>query len=1167
MNDVNEVYLEELEQIQKQQIKSRQSSDGVLDNDGGDLSEGQFRRNAPLIESQELQNEAEPFTDMQRIVPRAANQEQVPTDREMVDFSNPGAVETGVNESATAAGMGALGGLRGFGRAVRRNPLIMFPKRAARSVTNLFKGAGKLGWKLLTKAGRGIQAGWKRLFGGSAPAAAQPAAAQPAAAQPAAAQDAAGEEPSISVDSESAYGQHMKAKAQLREDMQDPSKVATDETPEPQGYKDTVFGNANSINFRMKAGKGVSADERAYLRLMNQKAMSITEQSKSASPDNTTAFPFSQRTQADQKDSGAATTGHVLTAIGGAINDDDSVRPEGDAAGKAFDVLNAGANLGKAGMKQLDKLAKDKGFDDEKVLGSAGKAYADVGKAAQFTYGFVGKDAAKMYDHLNPGADGLPGHAGKDLTKQLDPYLNIKNLDRITPVEAEIPGTGGMKYSKNFNALSAGKFVEHPATIMRAAGTGLTEKYGKPFEKMHNKRADLLERQFSTTVMRRMLQADRANADGLIDDEVDEERRGQEAFPNARAGLLQSATGEAAAAMKLGKQAQQSGYSSNYGQDMNTTAMLNDKKHQRQYGGEFNKLMKARNDVRLRSDATQLDEEVKQGLLGTDDEDKQRRDLAARAIAQFGIRTAYRTKKGANDAAKKKLEALKGKEEAALQSKADEATTEKIQAAAELQWNDRTARADGADREQWRGLWNERPAMAREQAKLEAEQARANPAKAQAAVDEKTEDANPEDMRSDGVEVSEDEKPLISQEEAPGEAATSGRNAPENAGPVQGRSVRRRQGAGRVLAGVGQGVGKALSTTGGVIGFDGGENDLKAGNLKTAAAKAAMSEVWQNFGTGGLAKVPVVGDYAKTAGLAVYTPIGEGIKKVGGALEEASFGKEDRDRLFNKHWGLESPTATDATREKRAELRAQESGMANTINDTKTDYFSKAQKLKALEDRGLVPGDTEVLAARDAVDLARKEVFEQQRGLREVEGELGYSRRRQLARTGLVMPARAEADFNQPQTPLTEEQIQQHREKTFAGGKSPLSAALPKQVQVYKSKSGAAKKSEEPNDPVASDQPQMLDDDVIQEAPEELEDEDKVAGADQTQMPDMNLDWLQPDFQPEAGLGRQALPQVQQEETDPMKKYEHIFNMKTDKDFNKYLDGDEAPKKGKKRKK
>ena len=1148
MND----YLEE-ELVQNQQAKARQSSVGFLDNEGDDLSDGQFRRNAPLIESQELQNEAEPVSTMQRIDPSAANREQVPTDREMVDFSNPGSIETGVNESATAAGMGALGGVRGFGRAARRNPLIMFPKKAARSVTNLGKGL----WKLAKRAGGGVWSGLKKLFGGRRPAAAQPADAQGAAGDGKLEQNAAAEQqpasPSISVDAGSAYGQHMKAKTQLREDMQDPSKVATDETPVPQGYQDTVFGNANSINFRMKAGKGVSADERAYLRLMNQKAMAITEQSRSASPDNPTAFPFSQRTQTDQKDSGAATAGHVLTAVGGAINDDDSVRPEGKAAGMAFDVLNAGANLGKAGTKLVDKLAKDKGIDDEKVLGSAGKAYADVGKAAQFTYGFVGKDAAKMYDHLNPGADGLPGHAGKDLTKQLDPYLNIKNLDRITPVEAEIPGTGGMKYSKNFNALSAGKFVEHPATIMRAAGTGLTEKYGKPFEKMHNKRADLLERQFTTTVMRRMLQADRANADGLIDDEVDEERRGQEAFPNARAGLLQSATGEAAAAMKLGKQAQQSGYSSNYGQDMNTTAMLNDKKHQRQYGGEFNKLMKARNDVRLRSDATQLDEEVKQGLIGKDEEDKQRRDLAARTIAQFGIRTAYRTKKGADAAAKKKLESLKGKEEAALQSQADEATTEKIQAAAELQWNDRTAREDGADKEQWRGLWNERPAMAREQAKLEAEQARANPVNDQAAVDEKSEDADPEDVRSDVAEMSEGEEP------------PSGRNAPENAEPVQGRSVRRRKGAGRAVAGVGKGIGKALSTAGGVIGFDGGESDLKAGNLKTAAAKAAMSEVWQNFGTGGLAKVPVVGDYAKTAGLAIYSPIGEGIKKVGGALEEASFGKEDRDRLYNQHWGLESPTATDATRDKRAELRTQESDMANTINDKKTDFFTKTQKLKELKDRGLGPGDTEVLAAQQAVDLARKDVFEQQRELREVEGELGYSRRRQLARTGLVMPARAEADFNQPQTPLTEEQIQQHQTNMSAAGKSPLSAALPKRVQVYKSKAGAVKKSEETKEPVASDQPQLLDDDVIQEAPAELEDEDKATGADQTQMPDMNLDWLQPDFSGGADWGRERIPSVKPGEIDPLKKYEHIFNLKTDKDFEKYMDGDEAPKRGKKR--
>ena len=1156
MND----HSEEEELAQNQQAKARQSSIGFLDNEGGDLSDGQFRRNAPLIESQELPNEAEPVSNMQRIDPSAANQEQVPTDREqvptdreqvptdreMVDFSNPGSIETGVNESATAAGMGALGGLRGFGRAARRNPLVMFPKKAARSVTNLGKSLGKGLWRFGKWAGGGIWSGLKKLFGGRTPAAAAQADGQGAGEEKAEEKAAAEQQPappSISVDTESAYGQHMKAKAQLREDMQDPSKVATDETPVPQGYQDTVFGNANSINFRMKAGKGVSADERAYLRLMNQKAMAITEQSRSASPDNPTAFPFSQRTQADQKDSGAATAGHVLTAIGGAINDDDSVRPEGKVAGMAFDGLQAGANLGKAGTKLVDKLLKDKGVDDEKVLGSAGKAYADVGKAAQFTYGFVGKDAAKLYDHLDSGADGLPGHAGKDLTKKLDPYLNIKNLDRITPVEAEIPGTDGMKYSKNVNGLSLGKFVEHPATIMRAAGTGLTEKYGKPFEKMHNKRADLLERQFTTTVMRRMLQADRANADGLIDDEVDEERRGQEAFPNARAGLLQSATGEAAAAMKLGKQAQQSGYSSNYGQDMNTTAMLNDKTHQRQYGGEFNKLMKARNDVRLRSDATQLDDEVKQGLLGTDEADKKRRELAARTIAQFGIRTAYRTKKGADAAAKKKLESLKGKEEAALQSKADEATTDKIQAAAELQWNDRTAREDGADKEQWRGLWNERPAMAREQAKLEAEQARANPVNDQAAVDEKSEDADPEDMRSDVAEMSDGEAPLITEEEAPGASAPSGRNAPESAGPVQGRSVRRRKGAGRVLAGVGQGVGKTLSTTGGVIGFDGGESDLKAGNLKTAAAKAAMSEVWQNFGTGGLAKVPVVGDFAKTVGLGAFTPIGEGMKKVGGALEEASFGKEDRDRLYNKHWGLESPNASDKTGNKRADLRAREAGIAEEIqgkegeegSGLKADFFAKTQKLNALKAER-APGDTDLEIAQGDVDRAREAVFERIRGLREVEGELGYSRRRQLARTGLVMPARAEADFNQPQTPLTEEQIQQHQKSMSDLGKSPLSAALPKKVQVYKSKAGAAKKPEETQEPVASDEPQLL--------------------ADQAQMPDMNLDWLQPDFKPAPGMGQEKLPEVQQEKTDPMKKYAHILGMQTEKDFKKYLDGD-----------
>ena len=1112
--------------------------------------------NAPNQHLITEEKEEEEQGEAQAINPLSATK-QVATDREMVEASIPGSIPTGtVNQ--TAAGLGALGGARGFGRAARRNPLIMFPQRALRGLTNLFKSIWKWG---------------KKKFGSSRAAPAAAAAAENAAAVGDENKEAQDEKvaeaqqpppPSISVDLSTPFGKHMEGKAQLRDAMKAGLEPGSENMAVPQGYTDTKFGNANSIAHRMKTGGQVTQEERAYLRLMYSRANAITAKAEDASPENPSSFPFSQRTQADQEDTGAAKAGHFLTGVGGAINDREEVRPEGGAAATAWDVLNVGANAGKAGTRMIDKLLKEKvGVDDQKIVGNAGKAYADTGKALQFTYGFVGKDTAKLYDQLNPGPDGSPGHAGKDLTKELDRYLNIKNLDRIGVVEAEIPGTDGMKYSKNVNAASLGKFVEHPATIAQAAGTGMTEKFGKPFEKMHKKRADLLERQFATTVMRRMLQADRANKDRLIDDRVDAERRGKEAFPNAQAGLLQSVAGESAAALKLGKQAQQSGYASNFGQDMDTTAMLNDKKHQRQYGGEFKSLMRDRNNIRLQSDASKLEEDVKNELVGKDEEDKKRRELAARAIQQFGIRTAYRTDAAARKKAEKKLASLQGKDSNELQEKADEASTEKIQAAAELQWSDRNARVDGADREQWRGLWDERPAMAREQAKLEAERARSNPANAQAAVDEKSEDADPEDMRSDVVEMSEDEKPLIAEEEAPGAAAPLDRNAADNAGPVQGRAVRKNR-AGKGVAKVGQGVGKSLSTVGGVIAFDGGENALKAGNLKEAAAKAALSEVYQNFGTAGLAKAPVVGDFAKTVGLGAFTPIGEGLKKVGGVIEEASVGKENRDRLYNKHWGLESQNASDKTRNKRADLRAREAGIAEEIqgkegeegSGLKADFFAKAQKLNELKAR-LAPGDSDLELAQGDVNRAREAVFERIRGLREVEGKLGYSRRRQLARTGLVMPPRAEADFNQPQTPLTEDQIQQHQQAMAARGKSPLSAALPKEVPVYKSKAGAAKDS---------DMPQISDNAVIEEASEELEDEDKVAGGNQAQIPDMNMDWLQPDFQPDPNnrWGQQPVEAPQQEESDPMKKYAHIFDMKTDKDFDRYMDADEIAKKGKK---
>lgn len=1141
MND--EYYEDELKQEKSPAIHGRNTL--ALDND--DPSRGQFLRNPPLI----TEEEDDPVSQFEKIgasaqVP-AANQnpvlQQVETDREMAEFSNPGAIETGMNESATAAGMGALGGWRGLGRAALRNPLIMFPKRAARSVTNLGKGLWKLGKRGVSAIGRGL----KKLFG-SSPAA--PAAQPPGVAdgegkveEEAKVEEKEPPPPSISVDATSAYGKHMMGKSDLRQAMKDPAQAPAQDMAAPEGYNQTTFGNSQSIAHRMKTGQAVTDEERAYLRLMYAKANEITEKSQAASPENPSAFPFSQRTQADQEDTGLAKTGHALTAIGGAINDREEVRPEDGAGATAWDVLNAGANLGKAGMKQVDKLAKKAGFDDEKVLGSAGKAYAEVGKAAQFTYGFVGKDAAKLYDNTHPGPDGHAGHAGKDLTKELDPYLNIKNFDRIAQVAVDVPGTAGghganLQYSKNVNALSLGKFVEHPATIMQAAGTGMTEAYGKPFEKMHKKRADLLERQFATTVMRRMLQADRANKDGLIDEYVDEDRRGVEAFPNARAGLLQSVAGEASAAMKLGKEAQQAGYASNFGQDMNTTAMLNDKKHQRQYGGTFNKLMKERNDIRLRSDASKLDEEVKSDLTGerADEQEKERKVLAARAIQQFGIRTAYRRKKAVEAEAKRKLESLKAQDADELQQKADAVTTDKLKDAAELQWTDRATREDGADKEQWRGLWNERDPMAREDAK--------------AAIAETTR------MR-ENADVSDDDQ-----------LATVGDETGDDRGLVQGRSVRRREGLGRAAAGLGQGVGKTLSTVGGVMAFDGGENDLKAGNLKTSAAKAAMSEVWQNFGTGGLAKVPVVGDYAKTVGLGVYTPLGEGMKKIGGALEEASFGKENRDRLFNQHWGLESPNATEETRDTRAQLREEERGIADRIqgagedNGLKADFFAKSQRLRELQNEGNADADT-LRDAKGAVDEARERVFASIRELRDVEGKLGYSRRRQLARTGLVMPGRAEADFNQPQTPLTEEQIEAHRERLGASGMAPLSAALPKKLMVYKSKAGGKDKADEQPAVVPQSGHDGDDDDANLPGSgrgHEGGDGDSKSDVSGT---DENLpNGVSQLFDPNADFSPQPVAKEETKEVDIDEKYAHIFA--SDREVEKYLFPD-TPKQNQRR--
>ena len=552
----------------------------------------------------------------------------VGVDREMVPAQFGVDVQTGP-VPGSSAGVGKLGGGRGKWNHATKNPLFMFPKRAYTAIKALSVGIGKL-----------VKRGWKRLFGKKKAEAAD-ANAVDANAAPAQGAEVEGAEvegaevegaevnagPTIEVDESTAYGKRMIAKEQAREQFSDyqarnPDGAIPGEVP--QGWTDTKFGSANSLLTRLRAGDTTTEAERDYMHAMNAKAMAITKQREEASPENPSAFPFAQKTQADAEDTGVAKAGHFVTATGAAINDREEMRPdEGtNAAGaKAWDALNIGTNAIKAGTKFVDRQIKnyaDKDYD-EKVLGGAGKAYLETGKAAQFTYGFVGKDIAKGVDAWHGG------RAGSDLTKELDPYLGIKNYDRVAQTNVELlSGKPGLMYSKNFNAGSAGKYVENVANVAQAAGTGLTEMFGKPFEKMHAKRGELLSDQFVTTVARRKLQAERANRDRLIDDHVDPERQGVPTFLNANAEMLQAGAREYRSAQQLGKQAQQEGYASNFGLDMDTTAMLNDMKHRRRHGAAFNTAMNAKRAAEANiAEKTALD-----AARGTDDEQKVKEEAA-----------------------------------------------------------------------------------------------------------------------------------------------------------------------------------------------------------------------------------------------------------------------------------------------------------------------------------------------------------------------------------------------------------------------------------------------------------------------------------------------------------------------------------------------------------
>ena len=953
----------------------------------------------------------------------------VGVDREMVPAQFGVDVQTGP-VPGSSAGVGKLGGGRGKWNHATKNPLFMFPKRAYTAIKALSVGIGKL-----------VKRGWKRLFGKKKAEAAD-ANAVDANAAPAQGAEVEGAEvegaevegaevnagPTIEVDESTAYGKRMIAKEQAREQFSDyqarnPDGAIPGEVP--QGWTDTKFGSANSLLTRLRAGDTTTEAERDYMHAMNAKAMAITKQREEASPENPSAFPFAQKTQADAEDTGVAKAGHFVTATGAAINDREEMRPdEGtNAAGaKAWDALNIGTNAIKAGTKFVDRQIKnyaDKDYD-EKVLGGAGKAYLETGKAAQFTYGFVGKDVAKGYDAVKGGT------AGKDLTNELDPYLGIKNYDRVAQTNVELlSGKPGLMYSKNFNAGSAGKYVENVANVAQAAGTGLTEMFGKPFEKMHAKRGELLSDQFVTTVARRKLQAERANRDRLIDDHVDPERQGVPTFLNANAEMLQAGAREYRSAQRLGKQAQQEGYASNFGLDMDTTAMLNDMKHRRRHGAAFNTAMNAKRAAEANiAEKTALD-----AARGTDDEQKVKEEAAAKLIAAKYFRSKAWRKKGREAEAAAQVEDASTADAAEYgeRQRSNIPEADALKELSPLTWKSRKERTDGVDKQQWRGLWNERAQpIDRSLAIQEAEAARGA-----AILGESVDDSQAH--------------PLIEEEMS---------SAGDVDGPVMGREVRRRAGFGRALAGVGQGVGKALSTTGAVIGFDNGENDLKQGNLKTATAKAAMSEVYQNGLTGGLGYIPYVGPYAKTFGLAALTPIGEGVRLAGEGLEEAAFGKENRDRRYNAHWGLESSNATDKTREQRQALRETEAQQAEGLSSgaegparLKQTYVDQVAKYNALK-AGRAEDDPALVEAGQAVTQAREDVLGGIRNLRDTEQGLGYNRRRELARTGLVDFQRAESPFVQPQVPLTEEKLASHRERY----PDQLSAALPKQVQVYKSK-------------------------------------------------------------------------------------------------------------------
>ena len=972
--------------------------------------------NGRIVEEPVVQDRASQASDEGERPAAAPGLSDVEVDRPMVPAEMNERFAGEENGMGRAAGIGKLGGVRGKVHQLKKNPLYMFPVRAA-----------KAGWGLAKTVGKLAKRGWSWLkgkFAKSQPAGAAAGAdlgdGDPEAKAPA-------PPPTIQVDPATQYGQHVIAKAESRRGLAEYQARNPDgEVPEnvPQGWQDTKFGNAKSMLWRMRQGGPVGSDERDYLRAMQSKAVAIDKQATDVSSKNTSAFPFSQRAQADEEDTAAAKAGHFATAMGAAINDREELRPDEktNAAGAhAWDALNVTANLGKAGTKFVDKQIKKLGFDDEKVLGQTGKAYLETGKAAQFT-GWVAKDIATGVD----AAEG--GTAGQDFMKKFNPLTGMKNLDRIAKIGTDlpIPNTDAdgnvlgpqLRYEKNVNVLTAGKIVENPMNMLQAAGIATTEAAGRPFQKMHDKRAELLQRQFVTTVARRKLQADRANRDGLLNGAVDDERRGFETFRGANTDLLRAAAGEQIAAQNLGKEAQQSGYASNYGLDMDKTAALNDKVHQRRYGKEFHAAQSKNANI---AGQPEMKSRLK-ASLGTNEEDKAKRDTAARLLGQKWFKHKAWGKAGKQEESNAAVDRFQAMSEDDIAAGRVDAGG--MKAVSPLQWKDRTARKDEANQEKWRGLWNDRPEMSRAEAKNQVE-------------------AGQQGEGSEGAEL------------------------------VDGRAVRRRRRAGRFAAGLAQGLGKTLDVTGGVIGFDNGEQDLKEGNLKTAGAKAAMSEVYQNGMTAGLGYIPVVGKYAKTIGLAALTPAGETLKMAGRGLEELAFGKEVRDRDYNQHWGLENPDATDATRDRRKGLRetenAQAAGLASAADKPaalKQVYLQHAKDLKELESQP-EPDQDEITRKREAAEAARKAVLDQTQKLRETEQGLGRSRKQELARTGLVMQPRAEAPFNEKQVPLTEQQLAQHRE-LFP---NKLSAAMPKELMVYAPKAKAAKPTETLEQPEQVEQP------------------------------------------------------------------------------------------------